>query len=310
MAGAPETPSPAIDAAIARLYHAPLEEFMELRKALALELRTQGDKAGAAEVAKANKPAPTAWAINQVAIHHPHELRLLAEAIEALRAAHGGASEEAGGGAQPFAAARASLNDRAWKVVRLAREAMAKGGQRWSPEAQRRILQTLHAMPFAPPEELARLRAGRLVKDLDAAADFGALAASLGPAFAPRATTEAAREEPPEPHVPAAHGHGEKRSAPASAEEKRRAREQESARLREEATRRAEERARKKALEEEARAAEREVTRREAEAARAEAIAAKARAEADAARAAVDRARAVAREARARAEGTALGTSE
>jgi hypothetical protein len=49
------------------LYDLPAAEFVAARNALAKQLRADGDKAAAAEVAKLRRPTATAWALNQIA---------------------------------------------------------------------------------------------------------------------------------------------------------------------------------------------------------------------------------------------------
>jgi hypothetical protein len=54
------------DAAVAELYHAPLDAFVAERKRLAKELGAAGDKSGAAMLAKLTRPSVSAWATNQL----------------------------------------------------------------------------------------------------------------------------------------------------------------------------------------------------------------------------------------------------
>src|SRR3712207_882140 len=53
------------------LYALPLEQFVPERTLLAKALRAEGDKDGAAEVAKLAKPSVAAWAVNQVVRTQP-----------------------------------------------------------------------------------------------------------------------------------------------------------------------------------------------------------------------------------------------
>jgi hypothetical protein len=57
------------DQAVAALYQAALESFVTERKRLAGELKAQGDKAGAAQLAKLARPSISAWAVNQLWWH-------------------------------------------------------------------------------------------------------------------------------------------------------------------------------------------------------------------------------------------------
>lgn len=54
------------DEAVAALYQAPLDKFVEERKRLAAELKSGGDKPGAARLAKLGRPTIAAWAVNQL----------------------------------------------------------------------------------------------------------------------------------------------------------------------------------------------------------------------------------------------------
>ena len=68
------------------LHACPLGEFVERRKALAQALRKAGKKDDAAKIAAASKPTPAAWAVNQLARHHPEEIADLMAIGERLRA--------------------------------------------------------------------------------------------------------------------------------------------------------------------------------------------------------------------------------
>jgi hypothetical protein len=69
------------------LYHRPLEEFIARRTELARELRSAGDREGAAAVAALRKPSLSAWVINQLA-GRPRGIviELLASASDVLEA--------------------------------------------------------------------------------------------------------------------------------------------------------------------------------------------------------------------------------
>ena len=74
--------------ALDELYSAPIEEFVERRTELASRLRSEGDQAGAKEVAGAKKPTVAAWALNQLRRAAPDELAEL-EGLQADVAAGG-----------------------------------------------------------------------------------------------------------------------------------------------------------------------------------------------------------------------------
>lgn len=54
------------DQAVSALYRAPLESFVTERKRIAAELKADGDKPGAAQLAKLARPSTSAWAVNQL----------------------------------------------------------------------------------------------------------------------------------------------------------------------------------------------------------------------------------------------------
>ena len=104
------------DDPVAQLYGLPLNDFVPGRDALARELRREGDKERAAEVAKL-EAGVAAWAVNQLARRNRKELDLLLDAGHRLRTGQ----EEAlkGGDRGKFEAAR-SEHDRAITSARPA----------------------------------------------------------------------------------------------------------------------------------------------------------------------------------------------
>lgn len=75
-----------LDAELRRLYAAPLETFVEARKALAKALRLEGRKTEGQAVAKLAKPSLSVWATNQIAHRAPAVLSAYVEAHERARA--------------------------------------------------------------------------------------------------------------------------------------------------------------------------------------------------------------------------------
>jgi hypothetical protein len=302
-----------LEGALDRLYRAPPARFVAERKAIVVELRARAATAASAEVARARRPTPTAWAVNQVAHASPKIIRVFGDAVEELRSAQARAFKTGGDDASRFAAARADLKERTRDVVQAVREVMSMEGLAWTREAQRRVARTLHAVPFASPEDRARLFAGRLDRDLEAAADFGSLAGG--------APTERERDEEKtnnrieRPKGKKKKGEMQERAARARAqgEATARARREAAERARVEAKERALVRARdarmKKILAS-AQAAQSEADRLEAQAANAEKRAAKARLAADAARAAAVKAREAAAEASTKAAEALLALSQ
>lgn len=71
--------------AIEALFRAAHGEFVNERKRLAVELRTAGDKAGAAKLNKMNRPPASAWAVNQLWWRSRAEFQALLDAAKRVR---------------------------------------------------------------------------------------------------------------------------------------------------------------------------------------------------------------------------------
>ncbi|MEO8875220.1 MAG: hypothetical protein ABI461_06525, partial [Polyangiaceae bacterium] len=115
-----------LEEAFARLYAAPLADFVSVRKAIATELKKSGDPELAAKITEARKPTATAWAANQIAHRHPKELATFTDAIESLRAAQRDLLEAPAAkvtdAKTKFRAARTALSERVVALVKLTRE--------------------------------------------------------------------------------------------------------------------------------------------------------------------------------------------
>ena len=92
------------------LYALPLEQFVPERTLLAKALRAEGDKEGAAEVAKLPKPSVAAWAVNQVVRTQPTLAAELWDAGDEVLQAQ--ARVVGGGGGGPSCARRCSASAR------------------------------------------------------------------------------------------------------------------------------------------------------------------------------------------------------
>jgi hypothetical protein len=152
--------------AIDALYAGELEDFVGARDALAKQLRSGGDKEGAAAVKKLAKPTRAAWAVNRLARDRPDEVHALVEAGEALA----GAQEQLLDGADAAVLRGAAEAARAL-VDALAAEAPVDGA------AKDRVRATLHAATV-DPEVRAEVAAGRVTKDRSASG-FGGLEALI-----------------------------------------------------------------------------------------------------------------------------------
>jgi hypothetical protein len=79
-----------LDEAIDRLYGVDLAEFVPERARLAKELRAEGRRDDAEQVAKLRKPTVAAWAVNQLTRHQRRDVDLLLDAGHRLREAQAG----------------------------------------------------------------------------------------------------------------------------------------------------------------------------------------------------------------------------
>ena len=193
-----------------RLYAAPLDGFTDMRKALVAELRARGAKDEAAALAAMKKPTRTAWALNHVARTEPKALASFVDATEKVRAAQ--ASAIAKGSSAPLRDATRALNAAMATIIALAKRALENAGAGMTTAQHRIMTRSLHAIPFAAADEVARLKNGTLVVDLDAASDFGVFGAI------PKSAPARAEDEPATKHDP-------RIARRAAAEEERAARE-------------------------------------------------------------------------------------
>jgi hypothetical protein len=278
-----------------RLYAAPLEGFVALRREIAVALRAAGDVAGSRAVAALAKPSRTAWALNQVARQHPEVLRAAFEARVAAEAAQ----KKSADGDALRASARA-FRDRLADVVHAAEGVARESGAELTVAQGRRISATVQAIAASDDKATREsLEAGRLGADVDvddpfAGLEIGAkreprLAAAPRdavrgevPARPARAPADRVRHHEHGAHAHAAHAHAAQERA---AQERERARQHEARELekaRERAARELE-KARGLVVDLEAEAREARAAAREAEV-----TAGKAKAEAERARRAVE----------------------
>jgi len=137
----------------ADLYSLPLDEFTAARDGLAQRFRSDGEAETAAIVAKLRKPSVAAWALNQVARHHPKTVDRLLDSHQALRSA----------GSRESLEEASQLRRKA--VTELTEAAMAELGG-GSIQTKDRINRTLLAVATDAQGE-ADLKAGTLVRELE-----------------------------------------------------------------------------------------------------------------------------------------------
>jgi hypothetical protein len=156
------------------LYGLPPGEFTAARNALARQLRSDGRRDAAAEVAALRKPAPAAWVVNRLARDEPEEIRRLIDAAAGIRSGRSDAD--------------AGFREALERLTTAARRLLEADG-RVRDDVLQQVAGTLREGAAAEPELLA---SGTLVRPLEPSG-FGAMAgASL-----PTARRAARRREPP-----------------------------------------------------------------------------------------------------------------
>ncbi len=134
--------------------------MVEARNALVVQLRKAGDKAGAAQVKALKRPAPGAWALNQVHFEEPELLDRALEQTERVRHMHAQDQVDprelwALAGAQ-----KAAVH----AVVEAALKHCASAGIAHGPAQQRRILSTVQGWLSGAGQEPP----GRMTLELEA----------------------------------------------------------------------------------------------------------------------------------------------
>jgi hypothetical protein len=177
----------AVSDALDRLYAAPLDGFIALRRELAAALRAKGDPqatTAARDVAAAAKPTRTAWALNQVAHRRPEVVRAMLDARDAAAA-----TQKRGEGE----AMRTSVREyrmRTTEVTHAARDALLAAGFGVTASQLRRMGETLATASVEGSESRARLAAGWLTEDVGMEDPFAGIEA--GPTRAGKVGHEAA----------------------------------------------------------------------------------------------------------------------
>lgn len=150
------------DAEAERLYGLPLDEFTAARDGRARELRRDGQKEKAAEVAALRKPVVAAWVVNMLARDERADVRELVRAAEAIRTGKAGAD----------AAFREALD----RLTVAARRLLEAEGRSADATLQQ-VARTLRAAAASEPDLLT---AGTLTQPVEASG-FGAMAGAALP---------------------------------------------------------------------------------------------------------------------------------
>ena len=163
------TRADAYSRALDRLYAAPLEAFMELRRSLAAELKGAGDAEGARKLAAASKPSGTAWALDQVAHHQPALVKAMLDARDAAEGV------QAEGDAAAIREATREYRARMAEVLDAGREALAAAGFAATAQQSRRMGETLAAASVDGSEARRLFAAGWLTRDVEQEDPFAGL---------------------------------------------------------------------------------------------------------------------------------------
>jgi hypothetical protein len=148
----------------AALYAIVPDQFVAARDALVRRLRTRGDKAEAARVAKLRRPPPTTWALNQVARHTPALIEGLLGAGAVLRSAMEKALR---GDASELRQARASERSAVDAIVDDAGRRLDDAGHTPTDVMNQRMAATLRAA-IVDDSVADLLQRGMLDRDRDA----------------------------------------------------------------------------------------------------------------------------------------------
>ena len=159
-----ETSAP-LEAALDELYGVDGLEFVVVRKRLAAELRSSGDKAAAKTLLAARRPTIAAWALNQLVRREPALVETFLARSEDLEAAQMGELE---GGRD---AIREVTRDQRVALSAAADAAVATLGERATETYRSQIMATLQ-VAGADPSVGEQLRRGRFVKELSGATGF------------------------------------------------------------------------------------------------------------------------------------------
>ena len=146
-----------------RLFAAPLGEFIAVRNVLARELRAEGKKEDADEVAALKKPPVPVWVVNQLARRERRDVDLLLDVGHRLRAAAG--ESDPSKARQAFDSAREAEREALSRLAKAAARLLQEEQGRATQSMLDRVASTLRAAAITEEgrELLAR---GRLTDEL------------------------------------------------------------------------------------------------------------------------------------------------
>jgi len=140
-----------LDTEIQRLYGLPFGEFTAARNTLAKQLKKDGDKDAAEEVASLPKPTVSAWAVNHLFTTHSEDMEeLLASGERARKALR---SILSGGDPGALRDAIQEARDLANELRDRAAEAVTEESRKPGPAIVDRIATNLQSLAFSPAAE-------------------------------------------------------------------------------------------------------------------------------------------------------------
>lgn len=150
-----------------QLYRVPLDEFVTARSALAKQLRSSGDREGAAAVAAMRKPALGAWVVDQVAYKAPDVITELLAAAADAGDAQRRAMSRGSASADDVRKASARFAEMLGEVGIRAREVLEASGHPVSETTVQRVRNTAHAAAAGGPATRAALFRGTLDREAE-----------------------------------------------------------------------------------------------------------------------------------------------
>lgn len=151
------------DEELDRLFAAPLGEFVAVRNGLARELRADGRRQEADEIAALKKPPVPVWVVNQLARRERRDVDLLLDVGHRVRAAHG--EPDPAKARQAFDSARQAEHEALGRLTKAAAALLEEEHGTASQSMLDRVAATLRAA--AVTEEGRELLArGRLTEEL------------------------------------------------------------------------------------------------------------------------------------------------
>ena len=172
------------------LYLGPPDSFIDRRKALVGQLRSEGRREEAAVAGKLRRPTVAAWAVNQLAAGDDGR-SALGELWDVGRRLEAVQSGSASGGAAALRQLAAERRDLVGQLVDIAADVLRAAGV--DPSAHTEKVRATLESASLDADAAAVVEAGRLDKELDPPSGFGALG-MMAPAEPEPETAEA---EPP-----------------------------------------------------------------------------------------------------------------